>query len=335
MLLNPLINIKQLLLPRCIPTFCHCLVIVVCLLLRRMSGNFVVAVRQFLALTEELIAQGVRKKQIAQYLQMYPSVLSVLMKPIFPEIAIMTPESDDLEARISQVFAQANNISEKRIRHDIRQYITQLEILKAGDASSVDGSTYITQLIRNSPQDILGKLVGIYECYYISSFGYKVKKEPFLIRPDKTGHGFVAQKGNRLGPAALEGFAYLTNAHILTMQMLERETILQDHFMAHFIMPPSYTVSLNLLKGMAVSVTNSYMPIGRRVVLKKIATTIDMRFYESIETTFYDLPNAPAPDEISRYLSDTSSLIEFLPVPRPAFDESDLKKEIAISRQME
>ena len=300
-----------------------------------MSGNFVIAVRQFLALTEDLAAQGVKKKQIAQYLRMYPSVLSVLIKPILPEIARMTPESDDLETRISQIFAQANNISEKRIRHDIRQYITQLEMLKAGDASSVDGSSYVTQLIQNSPQDILVKLVGIYECYYISSFGYKVKKEPFLIRPDKKGQGFVAQKGNRLGPAAFEGFVYLTNAHILTMQMLEQDTILQDHFMAHFIMPPSYTVSLNLLKGMAVSVTNSYMPIGRRVVLKKVDATIDMRFYESIETAFYDLSDGTTPDEISRYLCDIPSLIEFLPVPRPAFDENDLRKEVVISKQME
>ena len=301
---------------------------------KRMPGNFVVAIRQFLTLIEEISMQGVKQKQIAQYLHIYPSVLSVLVKTVFPEIAKMAPESDNLEVRIREVFAPVNNVSEKRIRNEIKEYIRQLEILKSGELASADGSNYVQYLINASPQEILNKLVGIYDCYYISSFGYKVKKEPFLIRPNKKGQGFVAQKGNKRGPVAFEGFVYLTNAHILTMQMLEKETIVQDHFMAHFIMPPTYTVSLNLLKGMAVSTTNSYLPIGRRIILKKIAKNIDMRFYESIETIFYDFSDMDTSTDISNYLSNTASLIEFLPIPRPAFDESDLKKEMNIGKQL-
>ncbi len=300
------------------------------LIVSSMAEDFIYTTRSFLTIVHQLCEQGVKKKQIARHLGMYPSILSVLVNTVLAEIAKLTPHDPEAAHKISQLFASVNNISEKKIRRKLAQYISDLESLQSEPAHDAKGLTshYIDGLIQASPDPLMRKLMGLYECYYVSSFGYRVKAEPFLIRPDSQGRNFVAQKGNALGPSSFKGVAYLSNNHLLTVQMLEHGTMIQDHFMAHFILPPSYPDSMQLLKGIAVSMSNAYVPISRKVVLKKVSQQVSIGDYEEMPTRFFENKETGSASDIVHYLYHTDAFIECFSVPQPQFNESDLEKEL-------
>ncbi len=304
------------------------------LMVSSMAEDFILTTQRFLTIVNQLCEQGVKKKQIARHLGMYPSILSALVNSLLAEIAKLTPHDPEAEDKINQIFASVNNISEKKIRRKLGQYITTLESLQNDPAHEAKASPnhYLDDLIQASPEPMMSKLTGMYECYYVSSFGYRVKAEPFLIRPDSQGRNFVAQKGNVLGPSSFKGVAYLSNTHLLTVQMLEHGTMIQDHFMAHFMLPPSYPGSLQLFKGIAVSMSNAYVPISRKVVLKKVSQRVSISDYESMPTRFFENDEADKQSDIVRYLYNTDALIECFSVPQPQFNESDLDKELHLVR---
>ena len=296
-----------------------------------MDTPFHQQVNEFLKLAADLHKAGLKKKEIARYLDIHASAYSTLVNNIFAEIAKYAPNSPALNNKIAALFNNVNNVSERKVRQKIQSFIDRLEQLKSEvkDEQFNRSKSYIEGLVEDSPVEILEKLVGIYECYYVSSFGYRVKCEPFMITKKKNEPRFMAYKGNKLSPGSFAGFLYVSNNHILTVQMLEEGTISKDHFIIHFILPPTYQQSLSFLKGISVSISNAYFPIGRKVVLKKINASPSFEAYEKMETNFFE-DEIPVDDRIINYLRTSNSLIEYIPIPHPSFDERDLQKELAV-----
>ncbi len=295
-----------------------------------MTRTFKENIQVFLTVASALQTKGLKKKDIAKQINVFPSVYSTLINNIFPEIDKLSSEDKHLKTKISAIFSTANNISEKKIRREIGNYIKLLELLgeESSESQSNKAKVYVNSKIEQSIPQILDKLVGVYDCYYISTFGYKVKKEPFFIRHNKKDDLFQARKGNVKSPAFYEGFIYLTNNHLLTVQLLEVGTINKDNFIIHFSLPPSYDESLHFIKGIGVSMSNAYMPISRKIILKKQSDQVNLETYNQRETSFYECDDEVS--EICQYFTESPSLIEYIPVPHPAFDESDLKKELSI-----
>lgn len=298
-----------------------------------MSQSFYEQVQEFVALARELQQKGIKKKEIAHYLELHASAYSTMQNTIFQKIAALSAADPRLKEKIAGYFEQANNISERKVRQQIQQYIARLTqfLQEVATDQYHHQPSYIEELVAQSPSAILEKLEGIYECYYVSSFGYRVKCEPFMISKSKKEERFMAYKGNKLGPAYFTGFLYVTNNHILTVQMLEVGTINKDHFMVHFILPPTYDESLSFLKGIAVSISNAYFPMGRKVILKKIHASPARERYENMPTVFYE-EELPPDDRIITYLRTANSLIEYIPIPHPGFDENDLQKELVVQQ---
>lgn len=301
-----------------------------------MSKRFIQQVGQFMEIANVLHEKGVKKKEIANFLGVFPSVYSTMVNGVFPLIMGIAGERPNHDQEISEHFGKFNNISEKRVRREIDTYLERIKRLQLDQPSAgfKFQNTYIEHLIQQSPYEILKKLVGLYDCYYISSFGYKVKKEPFLIREEKGERTFTVAKGNNKGPTYLQGFLYLSNNHILTIQMNEIDTINPDNFMAHFLLPPSYSSSLNMLKGISVSVSNAYFPVGRKIILKKIQPKISVEDFLQLETVFFEKQELKGAPDIIQYLYHSNSLIEYIPIPHPSFDEQDLKKEMDIRKAL-
>lgn len=299
-----------------------------------MPSRFVQQIERFMKLANQLQEKGLKKKDIARQLEIFPSVYSALTNNMFPSILTLESDTQGSNQQIERIFSLVNNVSEKRIRRDIEDYIFHLERLLEQE---VEGKSqercpnYVEEHIASTPKSLIDKLTGTYECFYISSFGYRVKKEPFLIRTTQKGQVFQARKGNVKSPAFYDGFLYITSNQLLTAQLLEVGTINRDNFIIHFILPPSYEKSLHFFKGIGVSMSNSYMPISRKIILKKVNDNTKMEIYNQIETTFYEKGDCGNEHTaIINYLRADNALMEYLPVPYPSFDEQDLERELSV-----
>ena len=300
-----------------------------------MKSTFYQEIKTFQSIVGVLQSNGLKQKELAQHIGLHASALSSLVKGVFPAILKVDPKAKDLPKKIEQAFDAYNNVSERRVRQSIQGYNQRLQQLETemNTPGFQSQRPFMDDLVAQSSVEILEKLQGIYACYYVSSFGYQVKCEPFMIFRKKGDRHFTVRKGNSKGPAAYTGIVYISNTHILTMQMQERGTIAQDHFFMHCILPPAYQGSMDLLRGLSVSISNAYFPIARRLILRRLHAHTDRLIYEEMDTQFFDPTETDHP--IIEYLRSGISFMEYIPIPHPTFDEGDLLKEIAVREVLE
>ncbi len=279
-------------------------------------------------LHHDLIASGIKGKDIANALAIFPSAYSSLVNKVLLSMSQLHPKDRHLSQKIKSIFDQVNNVSETKTRKNLPLFIEQLEDLyqQVKSTGSASSHSYIDSLVTNSPPKIMKLLQGIYECYYVSSFGYRIKREPLLISYNAKGQHYRIKKGNDLGPAQYQGFGYISNNHLFTIHISEINTLIADNFLAHFHLPPSYAIALDLLKGISISMSNAYLPISRKVILHRLSSSTDLAYYNSLETTFYE-PEESEENNIVNYLQGSKSFMEYVPIPHPDYDVSDLQKE--------
>ena len=288
-------------------------------------------------LDQALHERGLRKKDLASALDLYPSAYSALTNLVFKEIISIRPMEDGKNREgIRKAFSKANNVSEKRVRREIAGYINTLEKLhretKRQTAPAIHSFT--ERLIQQSPRKVLRALTGVYDCYFISSTQYEVKREPLHIHLNHKGQ-FVVQKGNALSSSIFKGPVFLSNPYLLTFQLQELGVVHADHFFVHFRLTASSPLKIRLLKGLAVSMSNANFPISSKLILEKRKGQISEEEFNQLETRFFPPGSKSYPSEIISYLYHVPSMIEYLPVPHPTFDKFDLHKELEIKKVME
>lgn len=286
--------------------------------------KFLEQVRQILALIEDLQARGLRNKEISASLDMYPSAFSNFTNKVLKRIWELEKEGEIEQESIREIFDQVNNISELKSRQKMGRYIERLQALKAQPGNPVVEKDKSHR--SSSPQDIMKKLEGIYDCYYLSTFGYRIKKEPLLIAKRNFDDHYLVKKGNDLGPSRYEGTGMVPNDHILSIQLKECDTRIRDIFTAHFQLPPFYSSTMNMLKGISISMSNSFLPISRKVILHRRNQEADENMFQKIETVFFENEQKES-SEIIQYLQSTTSYLEYIPIPHPNFNPLDLGQE--------
>lgn len=292
------------------------------------TPSFIDQAIRMVQLTRFLKEAGIKNKEIAYALDMYPSAFSALINNVLSELVQSSQKGALTEQEIKAVFDQVNNVSELKTRRRIQEYLQKLEALKLQlfEVAERKPLNYIDNLINGSPGEILRLLEGVYHCYYISSFGYRVKREPFLIYYDARQRTYRVRKGNKQSPAWYEGFGYMSNNHLFTIQIAEKNTLSIDNFMAHFHLPPLYAETMEMLKGISISMSNSNLPIARKMLLHRVGNFSSLDDFNQLETLFFKREEGNE-NEIVRYLREQTSFIEYLPIPYPDYAPQDLVKE--------
>ncbi len=72
--------------------------------------------------------------------------------------------------------------------------------------------------------------------------------------------------------------------------------------------------------------SSAYVPISRKVVLKKVSQGVSISDYEGMQTCFFENNETGSASDIVCYLTD--AFIECFSVPQPQFNEGDLEKEL-------
>lgn len=292
------------------------------------TPSFIDQAIRMIELTRFLKEAGIKNKEIANALEMYPSAFSALINNVLTKLVHKGQDGLISEQDIKLIFDGVNNVSELKTRRRIQAYIQQLEALKLQlfDVAERKPLNYIDNLINSSPSMVLRLLEGVYHCYYVSSFGYRVKREPFLIYYDARQSTYRVRKGNKKSPAWYEGFGYMSNNHLFTIQIAEKNTLSIDNFMAHVHLPPLYAETLELLKGISISMSNSNLPIARKMLLHRVGSFTSIDEFNQLETQFFKKGEGND-NEIVRYLRSQASFIEYLPIPYPDYAPQDLVKE--------
>ncbi|MEO1486829.1 MAG: hypothetical protein AAFU57_13865 [Bacteroidota bacterium] len=294
--------------------------------------TFVQRCVELLTLHDLLISKGFKNKTLAKAIELYPSAYSVLINNVLRPISELQRRDEASPENIDGIFQKESNISEKRTRQKIGSYIEAFKELSIGSEEEWDKgfeSNMVTDFLMKTPTESLKLLEGIYYCYYLSTSGYLVKKEPFLIFLDKKNGFYKVRKGNDLGSAKYQGIAYVSNGELLTVHLKEMDTFTQDHFIIHFHLPLTYSFSINLLQGVSISLANNKMPIARKLLLERVDKKPDRKKYDDLETTFFKGRESPKSD-IVNYLLSVPNVIDYMNIPYPAYDTSDLIKETKV-----
>lgn len=276
-----------------------------------------------------LHANGMKYKEIASTVGIYPSVLSEILNKLIPQID-QNPSID-----IREAFADIRIISFKTLHQKIDLLVTKIESIDI-EAHHVDQhllQAMSKQFMESTQPSTMSYIQGIYDCYYVSSNGYRVKREPLMIRCKPNLSYALVSKGNILSDSLYEGEVYCSNSQLLTMQLLEKKGLTVDHFIAHILLPPSFSIPCQMLKGMSISLSNSVTPIARKVVLDRITKRVNIDDYNALETTYFDINDDHNP--IVRYLYDMTSILEYMPVPQSKHSTDDLEKEKLISSMIQ
>ncbi|MEL6251498.1 MAG: hypothetical protein AAFR87_05740 [Bacteroidota bacterium] len=285
-------------------------------------------VRQIMKLYEELQLQGMRNKEISAALEMYPSAFSNFINKVLKKIIELDQKEAVKPDAIRKLFEGVNNISELKTRQRMGRYIERLQMLKSNPEQLIHQKNKHKK--EEVPQDIMKMLEGIYSCYYLSTFGYRIKKEPLLIMRKSFDDNYIVRKGNKTGPSRYEGLGHVPNDHIFSIQLQECDTLIRDNFVAHFQLPPFYSSAMDMLKGFSISMSNSFMPISRKVILQRVSKEIDEEIYNEIETAFYEEGEGDNNPIIS-YLRSNPCYMEYVPIPHPTYKQEDLAREQKIT----
>ncbi len=289
--------------------------------------NFVSEAKIFVELIDVLSSKGYKKKDIAGHLHLFPSAFSSLLNQVLKKLVLLKPPIE--RNQISSIFNSVNNVSELKIRRNLKNYTQQLQSLLEGvteNQYAVNNSphTLFENLLQQNPEFLWTQLEGIYDCYYLSSFGYEMKREPFMMK--KIGPHLSVFKGNNLSPAKYQGVAYLSNHQLLTIHLQEKDSVSKDHFIIHFQLPPSYSQTLQMLRGISLSMANSFQPLARKIIIKKTNEAASDKTYQQKRTQFFQKSEAKENPIIS-YLRHSTHILELLSIPHPSYKEEDLEYE--------
>lgn len=288
---------------------------------------------RFLQLIEELIEKkAYKKKEISNHLQIAQPAFSSLASVVLPAILELDEDLPNFKEEVKKCFKKVNNVSQKKVMHQMDQMIFTLEQL-LNDNVLKQGSVNVYQVLQERANKSYGvvknKFAGLWDCYYYSSNKDRVKKEPFWIRFHETKKEIVVLKGNQNNTINYTGTAFMAENHTLVVQVVENSVKLNETLLMYFSVP--IIDDVEFLRGMFIGLSYAQQPIARRVVLKKVADNCDLSFFSKIKT---DYAVSGEHFEIMQYLTDKSSFVQSVSLINPTFDEQDLVKELEMLKSL-
>lgn len=286
---------------------------------------------RFNYLVNSIKNRGIKKKELANYLELPAPVFSSLSKTVVPKIIEIAPDlpAEKQEMHVKQAFTMVNNLSQSKIVSKMELFVRKLEELDARNVESSNRTSYFTGL-RNQATYSFDRIKkyyeGIYAMYYLSSDKYCIKKDSFMIRCNSVEKIAEVYKGNNHSSVHYNGIALINNSHTLTVQMIESDDKPEEFLMMHLSLP--FARELNFLRGMFSCLNFARQPIARKTVLIKTDKNPNKLTYEEIVPEFFPEKGDLNLSEIEDYLLSDKAYIECRSVSNPDFSLHDLIKEL-------
>jgi len=275
---------------------------------------------------DTLRKDGVKMKDIAEYLDVAPSVLSSLYTTVLPRFfkeMISKSEEESLEIAMNLV----NNVSKKRLISTLPSMIELLNDMKPDSPSDKTGNPFLSSLLEEMYISEL-KMVqyfGMYNSYSISSTSDRLKVEPILIFPSEKKNGIRVCRLSAYGELQW-GIAFMGDAQNMYFLLNERDV--------PPITPVSFYFHLPLFKnpkqirGQYIGLDYNYIPIARRIVLVKESDSTSLDEFQNMMSGI--LPKEELSVEQQNYYDYTcqkGDCIKMCTIPTLQMDETDLINE--------
>ncbi len=276
---------------------------------------------------EYLRSKGVKMKEIADRIDMAPSVLSALYSSVLPTYVDLL-KTRTSENALDEALALVNNVSKKRLLNNIdsiKLLLFEMEPEQPNDTSTANPLLNILEeQMRGSVQEVFN-YSGTYLSYSLSSSTDSLKIEPYIIctseNNDYVKVGMInAYKSVHWGSGIL-------NNHQNSYLMFNERDLPQFAMVTIYLQLPHYEYP-GMLKGLYLCLDYNHNPIARRIVMLKQSDSTDINEFLKMEGRI--VPRAELTPELQPYYNYTcqeGDYIKTCTVPSPKLNESDLERE--------
>lgn len=273
---------------------------------------------------EYLRSNGVKMKEIADWVDMAPSVLSSLYTTVLPHY-LEGIKSYPAEEALDSALALVNNVSKKRLLSNIDEMILHLDEMELAEPDGLKDNPLAKQLmeeIRLAASKVEA-FKGIYTSYSLSSSSDCLKMEPFLFAPsdNQVRVGRISAYGE-----AQWGFGIMPDPQNFHC-MLNEDQALQLTLVTIYLQIPFFK-NPRQLRGLYIGQDYNRNPVARRILLIKESGSTEIEEFMSRKSGLIDKEDfTPEQQAYYDYTCQAGDFIKMCTVPSLRMDESDLIKE--------
>ena len=275
---------------------------------------------------EYLRNNGVKMKEIADWIHMAPSVLSALYSSVLLTY-LNLQKTKPREEALDEALALVNNVSKKRLLGNLGEMKERLFDLEPNQEANITGNAFL-KLLEKEMQESVGEVYnysGTYLSYSLSSSTDSLKAEPYLICASEN-NDYVKVGMINAYKSVHWGSGIISNHQNSYLMFNERE-LPQFALVTSYLQLPHYEFP-HMLKGLYLCLDYNHNPIARRIVLVKQSDSTDIDEFLKMEGKLISRSELTPEEEIYyNYTCQEGDYIKTCTVPSPKLDESDLERE--------
>ena len=275
---------------------------------------------------EYLRNKGVKMKEIADWINMAPSILSSLYTTVLPNY-FEGIKSYPPEEALDSALALVNNVSKKRLLSHIEEMILRLDQMELAEPDSLKDNPFAKQLMEETRLSAskIEAFKGIYTSYSLSSSTNALKVEPYLITTSEN-NDYVKVIHMSAYNTTHFGTGIFSNHQNSYIMFNERESP-QMALFTIYLQLPMYDFP-HMLKGLYLCLDYNRNPIARRIIFIKYSDSTNMDDFLELKGAI--IPKEELTEEQIPYYNYTcqpGDYIKTCSVPSPLLNEKDLERE--------
>lgn len=270
--------------------------------------------------------KGVKMKEIADRIDMTPSVLSSLYTTVFPAYFEAVKKSSPDDA-LDYALSQVNNVSRKRLLANIgitRQLLAEFEPEECVERT---GSPFVGMLGEEMLQSThkAAPYCGQYMSYSLSSSADSLKIEPFLLA--------VADNGEYLKVGRISAYRSIQwgvgiVSDYRTLYLSFSETPAPQLALVTIYLQLPLHDRPDMLRGLYMTLDYNHNPIARRIVFVRCSEQTDLDSFLEWKGGIVEKGNLTDEQQVFYdYTCQAGDYIKMCSVPSPRLDCSDLTRE--------
>ncbi len=280
----------------------------------------------FYSLIDSLRKEGVKMKDIAEYLDISASVLSSLYTTVIPRYfkeLQNNPHDESLDTALSLV----NNVSKKRLISTLPEMIQVLKDIKPNISINNPENPFIISLLEevNLSNIKMAQYCGTYFSYSISSTSERLKIEPILIFPNENKGGIRICRLSAYGELQW-GIGFVGDVQNMYFLLNERDVppITPVSFFFHL---PLYK-NPKQIRGQYIGLDYNFIPIARRVLLIKYSDSTSLEEFQDLSSGNFNRSELTTEQQnYYDYTCQKGDYIKMCTIPSLQMDETDLINE--------
>lgn len=276
-------------------------------------------------LLKELKGNGVKMKDMAEHLDLSPSVLSGLYTTVLPTFKKLA-QTMTFEEALGESLSYINNLSKKRLlgRLDI-----MYEYLKNYDYTEAKGGKH--PFLRSLEEECAASVrkaeafEGLYMSYSCSSSVRALKVEPFYLTVSPDKQSFVVGRKS-VHNSIREGIGIIKEQQILYLLFNAFREPSMSLVTVYLQLP--FLEEIKLLKGLYLVLDYNKNPIARRIVFVRKSERYSWEEFEKMEARLV-MKEEFTEEELLlyNYTCGDSDSLKMCTLPSPKLDLRDLQLE--------